>query len=85
MKTQVTSLKICSFPKILSFKSFGNSWLVRSVSGDNLMFYFPTILWLLLQQEIVWVNINFERRDLTSAQKRHPSPNNFGETYLHLI
>ena len=35
MKTQVNSLKIYLIPKILSLKSFGNSWLVRSVSGDN--------------------------------------------------
>ena len=31
----------------------------------------------------MWINIKFERRDLTSAQKRHSFPNNFGETYLH--
>ena len=29
----------------------------------------------------MWVNINFERRDLTSVQKSHPSPNDFGETF----
>ena len=38
--------------------------VVRSVSGNNLVFYFSTILWLRFQQEIVWVNINFETRDL---------------------
>ena len=27
------------------------------------------------------VNINFERRDLTSEQKSNPSPDNFGETF----
>ena len=32
----------------------------------------------------MWVNINFEKRDLTSAQKSHPSPNNFEATYFHL-
>ena len=82
MKTQVNSLKICSFPKIQSLKSFGNSWLIRSVSGDNFVFNFSTISWLWLQQETMWVNINFERRDLTSAQKRHSSPDDFGETYF---
>ena len=74
MKTQVNRLKICSFPKILSLKSFGNSWLVRSISGDNFVFYLSTISWLRLQQETMWVNINSERRDLTSTQKRHPTP-----------
>ena len=29
----------------------------------------------------MWVNINFERRDLTSAQKSHLSTDNFGETF----
>ena len=27
----------------------------------------------------------FEKRELTSAQKSHPLPDNSGETYLHLI
>ena len=86
MKTQVNSLKNCSFAETLSLKLFGNPWLVRSVSGDNFVFYFFTISWQRLQQETMWVNINFERRDLTSAQKSHPSPDDFGETYhLHLI
>ena len=40
--------------------------VARSVSGDNLVFYFSTILWLRLQQEKVWVNINFEIKDLHS-------------------
>ena len=31
----------------------------------------------------MWVNINFDRRDLTSKEKIHPSHNDFGETYLH--
>ena len=85
MKTRVNSLKICSFPKILSLKSFSNSWIVRSISGDNFVFYFSAISWLRLQQETMWVNINSERRDLTSTQKRHSSPDEFGENYLHLI
>ena len=85
MKTQVNSLKISSFPKILNLKSFGNLWLVRLVSGDNFVFYFSTISWLRLQQETMWVNINFERRDLTLAEKSHPSHDDFGEIYLHLI
>ena len=29
----------------------------------------------------MWVNINFERRDLSSAQKSDLSTNNFGETF----
>ena len=37
------------------------------------------------QQETMWLNISFERRDLTSVQNGHPSPNNFGETFVHLI
>ena len=31
----------------------------------------------------MWVNINFDRGDLTSIQKSRPSHNDFGETYLH--
>ena len=34
-----------------------------------------------LQQEIMPVDINFERRDLTSAQKSHPSPDDLVETF----
>ena len=60
VKTQVLSLKISTFPKIQSLKSWGKS----SVSGDNLEFYFSIILWLRLQKKTVWVNTNFERRDL---------------------
>ena len=66
MKTHVNSPKIASFSKILSFKLF-------NCSGDNLMFYFFNISWLQLQQETKWININFERRDLTSAKKTHPN------------
>ena len=34
----------------------------------------------------MWVNVNFERRDLTSARKSHPFPNDFTETFeLNLI
>ena len=34
----------------------------------------------------MWVNVNFERRDLTSARKSHPSPDDFRETFeLNLI
>ena len=62
MKIQVNSFKISSFPKIISLKLFGNSW-GNSVSGDNLLFYVSTTQWLRLQQEVEWVNINFERRD----------------------
>ena len=35
-----------------SFKSFGNSWRVRSVSGDNFMFYFSTISRLRLHKKV---------------------------------
>ena len=45
--------------------------LLSSVPGDNLLSYFSTISWLRLQQEVKWVNINFERKVLTSAQKSH--------------
>ena len=40
--------------------------VIRSVSGDNLVLYFSTILWLRLEQETVWVNINLERRGFHS-------------------
>ena len=55
--------------------------LVRSVSGDTLLFNFSTISWLRFQQETKQVNINFERRDLTSTQKNHPSPDDFREIF----
>ena len=55
--------------------------LVLLLSGDNLVLYISTISWLRRQQEAMWVNINFERRDLTSAQKRHPFPDDFGENF----
>ena len=35
-----------------------------------------------LQQEKKWVHINFDRRDLTSARKSHPSPDNYWETFV---
>ena len=91
MKTQVNNLVISSFPKILSLKSFGNFvWqfvrqFVRSVFGDNFLFYFFIISWLRLQQEIKWVNINFDKKDLTSAQKSHSSPDDFGKTFLFTL
>ena len=74
IKTRVNRLKISSFSKILSLKSFSNSWgnSCTRVSGDSFVFYFSTISWL--RQETKWVNINFERRNLISAQKSHPSP-----------
>ena len=55
--------------------------LVRSVSGDNLVFNFSIISWLWLQQETMRANINFEKRDLTSAQKSHLSRDDFGKTF----
>ena len=45
------------------------------------MFYFSTIWWLRFQQETKWVNINFERTDLTSAQISHLSTDDFGEIF----
>ena len=45
------------------------------------MFYFYTISGLGLSQETMWVNINFERRDLTSVQKSHPSLEFSGEVF----
>ena len=56
--------------------------LVRlSVSRDNFVFYFSTVSWLQLQQVTMWVNIKFERRDLASVQKIHPSLDDFGEAF----
>ena len=73
MKTQVNSLKISFFPKILGLKSFGNLWDKSCVQFvDNIVFYFSIISWLRLQQETKWVNINIERRNLTSVTKIHP-------------
>ena len=59
MKTQVNSLEISLFPKILSLKR-------SAIRETTRLFIF---LW----------------RDLTSAQKSHPSPNNFREAGLYLI
>ena len=44
------------------------------------MFYFFTISWLRIQQEKKSVNIKFAKRDLISAHKSHPTPDDFGET-----
>ena len=73
MKTQVNNLKVSSFLKILSLKS---RQLVR-----NVVFYFSNDSWLRLQQQKKSANIKFERRDLTSAQKNHPSFDDLGETF----
>ena len=79
MKTQVNSLKTSL---LNSLKSVGNSWGNSCVQfGDNLVFYFSTISLILFQQEAKWVNINFERRDLTSAQKSHP-PSKQRDVYM---
>ena len=61
----------------------GNSW-GNLVSGDNLLFYVSTTPLLRLRKEAERVNINFERRDLNSPQKSHPSPDDFGEIYFFL-
>ena len=42
---------------------------MRSVSGDNLLFYDSTLPWLRLQQEAESVNINFDRGDLKFHRK----------------
>ena len=55
--------------------------MVRSVSCDNIVFYFSIISWLRFQQETMRVNINFERKDLFSVEKSHPSPDDFGEAF----
>ena len=83
VKTQVNSLKSSSFHKIISPELFNNSW-GSSVSGDNLLFYVPATPCLRLQQEAEWVNINFERIDISSPQKIYPPPNNFGEICFFL-
>ena len=75
---QGNSLKISSFRKI--FWQFVRQ-LLCSVSGDDLVYFFPTISWLWLHQKTKWFNINFERRDLTSAQKSNRSLDDFGETF----
>ena len=79
IKIQLKSLKSSLFPKISSPKFVRQ--LVRSVSGDNLLFYASTTAWLRRQQDAEWVNINFERRHLNSPQKSHPSANDFGESF----
>ena len=58
MKTQVNTLEIFSFPKVLSLKLFGYSW-GNSYSQFLViisLFYFSTILWLQLQQGTKWVS-----------------------------
>ena len=54
---------------------------VLSVSGDSLAFYISIISWLRFQREITWVNVNFQRRDLTSAWKSFP----FQEIFENII
>ena len=78
IKTQVTV--IFQGPKSSIFWQFVKQ-LVHSVSGDNLVLYFSTISWLRLQQKTEWVNINFERAELTSAHKSHHSPMNLEKPF----
>ena len=68
MKTQVNSLKISLFPKILTLKLFGKSWGKSSVQFLVIIscFTFPLFYNYGFSMETVWVNINFERRDLHS-------------------
>ena len=70
MRTLVNSLEISWFFKILSLKLFSNSLDNSRVQFLVIISCF-TFSWLRLQQETKWVNINFKRRDLTSAQKNH--------------
>ena len=58
--------------------------LVRSVSGDNLLFYVCTTPCLWLQQEAEWGSINFERKDLNFPQKSHPPSDDFKEICFFL-
>ena len=75
MKTQVKKLKISSFPKIISLKSFGNSLGNSFVQFMAIiLFYVSTNPLVRLQQEDEWFNINFEKRDLNSPQKSHSPP-----------
>ena len=79
--SRVTSLKLRITSSIPWVQESFNPWklnLVHSVSGDNLVFSLPIISWLRLQHETIWVNINFEKRGLTSALKSHPSPDDIG-------
>ena len=56
--------------------------LLRSVSGGNLCFTFPLFHgYGFGKKECEYLNINFERRDLFSAQKSYPFPNDFGEAF----
>ena len=73
MKTHVNSLKSSSFHKIISPKLLGKfvRQRVRSVSRNNLLFYFSTTPWIKLQQEAEW--------DLNFPQKSHLYPDDFGE------
>ena len=67
-----SSLKISSFPKILSLKSFGNSWGNSYVQFLVIISCFTFTLFHgygRLQQETKWVSINFERQDLISTRK----------------
>ena len=77
LKAQVEIQK-CEF-KSTSYKFKSTSsrimrQLVRSVSGDNFLFYVSTTPWLQLQQKAEWVYINCERRALEFFTE------SFGET-----
>ena len=80
IKAQVNSLKISSFLNILSLKLFGSSWRNSSVQFLVIIscFYFSIISTASAENN---VNINFKRRDLTSAQKSHRFPDDFGDTF----
>ena len=91
IKTQVNSLKSCSFPKIVSPKLFGNSWLYVKFLVIISCFTFPLLHGygfsrrrsdLSKHHTVNWVSKhNFERRNLNSPRKSRPPPDDFGEIF----
>ena len=66
MKTQVNSLKSSPFAKIISPEWFGSSW-------GNLYVQFLVIISCFTFPLPHAYGFNFEKRDLNSPQKSHPS------------
>ena len=83
MKNQVKSLKISSFPNILSLKSLSNSWgnSYNQFLVMKLCFTLPLFHGYDFNRKKKWASINLERRDLISTQKSHLSPDNFREIF----
>ena len=92
LKFAWSSLLFFSFIIFLFVFLFLNLVFVLLLSFHFLFYYFSysseeqnsswkCIRWLHLSLLTMWVNNNFETRDLTSEQKCHPSPDNFGETF----